>query len=1207
VDAVADFTGSAADDVFNAPAASATTGAAVTTVNSGDTIDGGAGNDTLNITATAANNNSLAGLTATSIETVNIVGANNLGASSPALAAAEASKVTTAAALAAAIATSNLANSQSAAANAVEVMADTLGGITISSGTTETTLSGSTGAIETAVAQAATATVASAATRAAAARYFDEQTLVAQQEFLAAKAVGAFTTETQINAVADAANAAAISYTGTDFTFTQYKAAAVAARSDAAGVTLVTGADDSTAMAGRADALLAIKDAAVLLAFKNVADVTTELSVTTNFALADYKAVAAASLLASDGTVITTGDAAVARNAALDSAWNAVNALAASTGTTDLVANQVAAAAAAISTYAAANSATAADVLSSSAGLGTAFTALNTTAFTEAQFKTAAANALKDYQGVAIALTSDAAAVTRASELATSTAAVAAVNDDFSIAQLNAAAAAARVDANGATIITAADDSAAIEARTDALATAAATAAGTAATAVTTATAADTAAANAVTLATAGVTATSVAASTFADATAITLSGSSSKTNVTAVAATQTIGFSSVSSMDNSVTFGSTVAAGSLAVGASTGALTVTGATMTALNVSGAGTGTAGIALTDGGNVVSATGADTIKALNLTTSGSTVINTTGMTALTSVTQTGAGAVTVNSTIADGTNADKLATVTTGAGADNVRITTATSADNLGTTIDETVNASVSTGAGNDRILVATSSAGTGKTTVDAGEGNDTVVLSSIGTGVNSLSGGAGNDTFRIGGLSTIANTTISGGDGTDTLRTTQTDAFTATHYTTLVANVSSIETLQLAGAASVSLDASRVAVNRIEFLGSGTNTVTEVSSLQALAAVRTPASALSLGIPAIAETATVVVANITASAKGYVKTDGVVPTVFGDNLNISMTHVAADATVVANGTALTLSVAALGAVSSTATTTAGANVTGIDSQVTLSGDVKSVTTTLTSARGVGSVDAPAALGAENVAKFAIKLDADGETSAGTQTRTLGNLETVTVVGAGVVTIDTRTDLASTAAKLTTINLSGMTALADLNELGQEIGVIGSNQNAAGAYRNKSTSTVTLDNDVVETVVLGGAKDTVETTSAYAKADTITGFQLVASAADPLVADASRSDVLKVGGTTALTASNAAKMTVTGSTLEAALLQAASLKNAAGNDVDNVVFNFGGNTYFFQDLDTSASTSVQGLDDGDILVKMSGTLNLDLLLTSITIA
>ena len=1125
---MADFTGGDADDTFNAPATNATTGAAATTVNSGDAINGGAGNDTLNITATATNNNSLTGLTATSIETVNIAGANNLGAASPAYAAALDAKAVTAAALVAA--QSNLADASARKNAAVAVDALTS---------------------EFAVVATSTATVASAAKAAAAQTHF------------------ASLIKTELDA---------------------YTAA-------------VTGGNAGTIQAAAIDLATKIN----LLATSSTAgDFGTIPATGATFAIADVNAVAASVRTAQDGTSLTVpilaaGASATAVNAAgailatrntlVGGAIAEVNKLAQSTLTTDVVADQEAAAAAHVATLSGANIVATAALTGTP--LTTAFTALNTTAFNSDQLVAAAkAAAVSNSGGVVV----EADQAARAAVISSAKAAVAAVNDDFSLAQLNAAAVNATRSATGASLLTAGDDTTAVTARGGVLNTDTTAAANAANTAVTAAVAADATAANAVTVALASVGATSVAASQFADATAITLSGASSKTNVTAVAATQTIGFSSVSSMENAVTFGSTVAAGSIAASGSSGALTVTGATMASLNVSGTGTGTAGIALTDGGQAVSATGADTIKALNLTTSGSTVINTTGMTALTSVTQSGAGGVTVNSTIAAGTNADKLATVTTGAGGDSVRITTVTAADNLGTSIDETVNASVSTGAGADRVLVATT--GNGKTTVDTGADNDTIILSSIGTGVNSLSGGAGNDTFRIGNISTLATTTISGGDGTDVLRTTQAGTYTATDYTTLVANVSSIETLQLAGAASVTLDASKVAVNRIEFLGTGTNTVTEVSSLQALAAVRTPASALSFGIDAVASP--VVVSSIVASSKGYVLDNdaGLAgnQTVFGDNLNIAMTHVANNATVLANGNALTLSVTALGAVSSVSTT-AGANVTGIDSQVTLSGDVKSVAATLTSARGVGSVDAPTALGAENVAKFAITLDADGE-SNGTS-RTLGNLETITVSGAGVVTIDTRTDLASTAAKLTTINLSGMTALSDLNALGQEQSSAG----VAGGFNNLSKSTVTLDKDVVETVVLGGAQDTVVTASTYAKADTITGFQLVASAADPLVADASRSDVLKLSATaaTALTAANSVKMTVTGSTLEAALLQAASATNAAGAARDNVVFNFGGDTYFFQDVGGN------GLDDSDVLVKFSGNLNLDLLLTSITIA
>ena len=174
----------------------------------------------------------------------------------------------------------------------------------------------------------------------------------------------------------------------------------------------------------------------------------------------------------------------------------------------------------------------------------------------------------------------------------------------------------------------------------------------------------------------------------------------------------------------------------------------------------------------------------------------------------------------------------------------------------------------------------------------------------------------------------------------------------------------------------------------------------------------------------------------------------------------------------------------------------------------------------------------------------------------------------------------------------------MTAFADLNTLGQEW-----DGTDVGKYANKSTSTVTLDNQVAETVLLGGAKDTVVTGSTIVAVDTVTGFQVVASVANPLVADAARSDVLNIGlaSSTPWTVDNSAKMTVTGTSLEAALLQAASLTFAGtATPVNNVLFHFGGDTYAYQDLGTA------GLDDGDVLVKMSGTLNLDLLLTSSTI-
>jgi hypothetical protein len=696
--------------------------------------------------------------------------------------------------------------------------------------------------------------------------------------------------------------------------------------------------------------------------------------------------------------------------------------------------------------------------------------------------------------------------------------------------------------------------------------------------------------------------AASIAATSFADATDITLIGpSSAAASVTLVAATQTVGFRSVTSMTNTVGFASTVTNAALKSEGSSGTLTVTGAGLTSASLTGttAGSATTTLSLVEG--AATSTTIDAIRTLNVNTSGATVLNTDGLTALTAVNQTGAGALTLNAT---GTGATKVASVTTAGGADNIRITTATAVDVVTTTIDETINASVLTGAGNDRVIVETS--GAGRTTVDTGDGNDTLVLTSISTGANSLSGGAGNDVFRINAISTLGTTSINGGDGTDVLRTTNT-TFSLADYVTITANVSSIETLQLAAAAT--LDASQLAMTRFEFLAAGTNTVTEVQSVDRLVAVHTPAALASFGIPEVGTR--VAPSNITASSLGYLVDSNPTlageQTTFGENLDITMTHVAENATVVALGNALTLTVGALGiVVGGTATTPT--DVAELNSQVTVTGDIQTLNATLTSARGSGTrSDAPATtgLGNEAIAKLVVgtpTIDNPATTGAGADEGSLDNLTSIVVSGSGEVTINAG-QIAALVAKLTTINLSGMTAFTDVNALGQEV----SSGGTAGGFNNLSTSSVTLNNNVAETVILGGARDTVITGSVLGAVDTITGFTLVASALNPLLADTDRSDKLDLGTTTdggtefsGAAGGNAAKMVVTGSSLEAAVLQAASLKAANGTtNVQNVVFHFGGDTYVFQDKATGG-TSVEGLDTGDFLVRLTGLQNLDLL-------
>ena len=101
-------------DVFTAAAVSAT-GAAVTTLNAGDSVDGGAGVDTLKITATATNNNALVG-TIKNVEIIEIKGSDFI--SGVANATEQAAIDTAAAALAAAKAAALTANTASDTADA---------------------------------------------------------------------------------------------------------------------------------------------------------------------------------------------------------------------------------------------------------------------------------------------------------------------------------------------------------------------------------------------------------------------------------------------------------------------------------------------------------------------------------------------------------------------------------------------------------------------------------------------------------------------------------------------------------------------------------------------------------------------------------------------------------------------------------------------------------------------------------------------------------------------------------------------------------------------------------------------------------------------------------------------------------------------------------------------------------------------------------
>jgi len=49
---------------------------------------------------------------------------------------------------------------------------------------------------------------------------------------------------------------------------------------------------------------------------------------------------------------------------------------------------------------------------------------------------------------------------------------------------------------------------------------------------------------------------------------------------------------------------------------------------------------------------------------------------------------------------------------------------------------------------------------------------------------------------------------------------------------------------------------------------------------------------------------------------------------------------------------------------------------------------------------------------------------------------------------------------------------------------------------------------------------------------------------------------------------------------------------------------NVVFQNGGNTYIYRDINTGVGTSAAGLDDGDQVIELIGLVNLDLLILAL---
>jgi hypothetical protein len=241
------------------------------------------------------------------------------------------------------------------------------------------------------------------------------------------------------------------------------------------------------------------------------------------------------------------------------------------------------------------------------------------------------------------------------------------------------------------------------------------------------------------------------------------------------------------------------------------------------------------------------------------------------------------------------------------------------------------------------------------------------------------------------------------------------------------------------------------------------------------------------------------------------------------------------------------------------------------STATLTGDAQSATVTLNSVANkalttdTATADHAATL---NLTTTAAVSAVAGSVGAYTN---MGGLTSLTLKGNGVAVVD------NSAGKLATVDASDLAGTAVFDGVTLHNGL-----------------TFTGNTAVAETVTLSGGKDAVTTVGTYAKMDTITGLNLVATTATTPTLDTTKSDDVTITGyTTASTHPFVKSTTITGSTLELALV------NAAASTDDQVVFQYGGDTYAFVDA-TGAGT----LDANDIVVKLTGAINLDLLVQAL---
>ncbi|WP_062363564.1 DUF4214 domain-containing protein [Vreelandella aquamarina] len=484
------------------------------------------------------------------------------------------------------------------------------------------------------------------------------------------------------------------------------------------------------------------------------------------------------------------------------------------------------------------------------------------------------------------------------------------------------------------------------------------------------------------------------------------------------------------------------------------------------------------------------------------------------------------------TVSVDTAFDTTLTVTDGAGKTVKTVdATASEAGITYTTAANTVS-TIKTGAGNDTVTINTATSNATGAVVNAlvetGEGNDQITVNTTGTGSTTVNAGAGDDTITLTSALTTS-TRIDGGEGADKLVLPTGGVLVAGDYELIGSTVSNVESLEFG--ATVTADASKLSqFSELTFAATQVDLIDNVGAEQTLVAK----------------------GSLTAEAAGYVVA-GANPATYAGTLNVT-----AQAAANPVAQAIDVSAAAANVTVSAASGNAAAPAASQDAAniATITGDVQ--TLNVVTANGVNNANLDASAAADTLSVVDITVGDE-----------LAELTELTLSGNGSVTVDNANGAnANAATKLATINAS---------ELGGEL--------AYGANAGNITGGLNYTGNiaVAESVTLGSGADIVNANSTYGLMDTIIGFDSTKETND----GTSVTDTLVFGGLDT-SAGVATKVTLSenATSLGLAFVEAASASDAASDAV--VTFQFGGNTYLFQDGADAGS-----LDDNDLAIEIVG--------------